>query len=225
MRGIKALLFDLDGTLVDSAPDIADAVDRVLLNLGLEAVGEEQVRHWVGNGAAKLMERALAVRTGRHPTLPERDQALARFLEEYGRGLCVRSRLYPGVGQGLDRLRADGYRLACVTNKPEALATRLLEEIGLGSAWLPVVVGGDTLPVKKPDAAPLAHAMEALGVTAAQTLMVGDSVTDVRAARNAGMGAICVPYGYNHGGDIREAEPDILINSLVDLHCLLQGAA
>lgn len=225
MQGITALLVDLDGTLVDSVPDIADALDRMLAGLGMAAVGEEQVRLWVGSGSARLVERALTLRSGRPPAATERDAALARFLDAYGQRLWRRSRLYPGVREGLDRLRADGYRLACVTNKPEALAVTLLDAIGFGSAWFPVVVGGDTLAVKKPDPAPLHHAMNALGVTPAQTLMVGDSVTDARAARSAGIGLACVPYGYNHGVDIREAEPDMLVDNLVELHRLLRQAA
>lgn len=225
MQGIRALLFDLDGTLVDSVPDMADAIDRVLPRLGLPKAGEEQVQNWAGNGAAKLVERALKEQSGKEPASDECKSALALFLEEYRQRLFVRSQVYPGVREGLDRMRADGYRLGCVTNKPEFMAAGLLNEMGYGPAWFPVVVGGDTLTVKKPDPAPLHHAMQALGVSAEQTLMVGDSITDVRSARNAGIGVVCVPYGYNHGNDIREAEPDLVVESLLELHRLLREAA
>lgn len=225
MRDVRALLFDLDGTLVDSVPDMADAIDRVLPRLGLPEAGEQQVQNWAGNGAAKLVERALSAQSDTPPTSDQCKVALGLFLEEYRQQLFVRSRVYPGVREGLDRLRADGYRLACVTNKPEAMAADLLGEMGYGPDWFPVVVGGDTLPMKKPDPAPLYHAMGVLAVSASQTLMVGDSVTDVRSARNAGIGVVCVPYGYNHGNDIREAGPDRVVETLVELHRLLREAA
>ena len=220
ITGIRALLFDLDGTLVDSAPDMAVAVDRMLSGVGRPPVGEAQVRQWVGNGARRLVMRAL---TGRHdgePTEAETEHAVAAFLDYYGERLSEYSVLYPGTRAGLDRLQADGYRLACVTNKPEALARRLLDEIGL-AAHFPVVVGGDTLPVRKPDPAPVHHAIAALGATPASTIMVGDSRADVDAGRNAGTFVVCVPYGYSQGEDVAAMAPDAIVDSIDDLHRLL----
>ncbi len=229
MRGVdqsclRCILFDLDGTLIDSAPDLADAVDRMLQQLGHAPAGETQVRHWVGNGAQRLVMRALTGRMDGDPGEELTRRALQLFLDGYRGQLSLRSRLYPGVREGLDRLLADGYRLACVTNKPEALARPLLDDLGLGPAF-PVVVGGDTTVEKKPSPLPLQHAIEALGALPAEALMVGDSRNDVEAARNAGIPVVCVPYGYNHGGDIRQAGPDAVVNDLVALHALLRQAA
>lgn len=225
MVSIDTLLFDLDGTLVDSAPDMADALDRTLVDMGFEPVGDEWIRRWLGAGSAQLVAHALEAALGAPPTRAENDAMLARYLEIYGAGICRRSRLYPGVREGLDRLRTDGYRLACVTNKPEALAARLLDLLDLGSDWLSLVIGGDTVAARKPDPLPLRHAMACLGASPEGTLMVGDSTFDVEAARAAGMGVVCVPYGYNRGADIRQAKPDAVVNDLTELHSLLRRAA
>lgn len=221
---VRALLFDLDGTLVDSAPDMAVAVDRMLADRGHPPAGEEQVRDWVGNGGRLLVMRALTGDPEGAPPEAETQAALAAFLAYYGERLCVHSRLYPGVREALDRLRTDGYRLACVTNKPEALSRRLLDDLGLGEHF-PVVVGGDTLATRKPDAAPLAHAMAALGVSPAETLMVGDSRADVEAGRNAGTGVIGVPYGYSQGVSIEDLGPDAVVTNLLELHALVREQA
>ncbi|MDN3516144.1 phosphoglycolate phosphatase [Aquisalimonas lutea] len=217
MQGIRTVLFDLDGTLVDSAPDMAVAVDRMLAELGRPPAGVERVRRWVGNGARRLVMRALTGDMDGAPPDDETERALAAFLAYYGERLSVDSRVYPGVVDGLDRLRADGYGLACVTNKPEALARALLDATGLGR-YLPVVVGGDTLPERKPEAAPLHYAMAALGGRPERTLMVGDSRADVDAGRNAGTGVVCVPYGYNGGEDVRAMGPDAVVGSIEELH-------
>ncbi len=224
MHEVNTLLFDLDGTLVDSAPDIADAVDAMLRQFGREPVGEERVRLWVGNGAQRLIMRALTGAMDGEPDEALTREALDCFLELYRQCLSVRSRLYPGVREGLDRLRADGYRLACVTNKPASLARPLLRDLGLSDDF-PVVVGGDTTPEKKPSASPLRHAMELLRSAPQQTLMVGDSRNDVLAARNAGVPVVCVPYGYNHGGDVRDTGPDAVVDDFLALHALLRRAA
>jgi len=225
MQNVTTLLFDLDGTLVDTAPDIHDALQASLEQAGLPLVSEDLVRRWIGNGAGKLCDRAI---TGDMAGDAPKDLAarvLALFLVEYEKRICERSCLYEGVRDGLDRLRADGYRLGCVTNKPEGLARELLIRLDLGEEWISVVVGGDTLPVKKPDPAPVYHAMEAFGASAASTMFVGDSNTDVRTARNAGIGVVCVPYGYNHGDDIHDSRPDAVVDTLIQLHRLLRSAA
>nr|WP_290651949.1 phosphoglycolate phosphatase [Aquisalimonas sp.] len=224
MRGIRALLFDLDGTLVDSAPDMAVAADRMLQAMGRPAAGEACVRQWVGNGARRLVMRALTRQEHGEPPEADTERALELFLRFYGEQLSVHSRLYPGTRSGLDRLQGDGYGLACVTNKPEDLARRLLVDLGLADV-LPVVVGGDTLAVRKPDAAPLHYAMSALNVSAEATLMVGDSRADVDAGRNAGTGVVCVPYGYSRGEDVSAMAPDVVVGSIEELHALLRGDA
>ncbi|MFB4205319.1 phosphoglycolate phosphatase [Arhodomonas sp. KWT2] len=216
----RAVLFDLDGTLVDSAPDIATAVDRLLAELGREPVGEALVRHWVGNGARRLVARALAGRRGIDGEPAGTEAALARFLVLYRERLVERTTIYPGVIELLDALAAAGIPVAVVTNKPEGLARPLLETLGL-AARFGAVVGGDTLAEKKPAPAPLAHAAGILGVALADCLMVGDSLTDVSAARNAGIPVACVPYGYREGDAIFEARPEAVVDTLADLPPLI----
>jgi len=213
------VLFDLDGTLVDSVPDLAQAVDRMLLALDRKVAGIDQVRNWVGNGAQMLVKRALA---GQHDVdnidldaaLYERGYGL--FLDYYGEATADQSELYPGVIECLDGLKARGIAMAVVTNKPISFTRSMLDGFGL-SDYFPVVLGGDSLPTRKPDPEMLQVAMAESGATAAQTLMVGDSLNDVGAARNAGCPVACVPYGYNHGQPIEQAQPDLIVERLDQL--------
>lgn len=220
MSPASGVLFDLDGTLVDSAPDLAYSIDAMLATLGRPARGEEQVRAWIGSGVEHLVKRAL---TGGPSIEPEPElyrEALALFSEIYQDNTCRRSRLYPGVREGLDFLLASGRRLGCVTNKRGRYTGPLLAALGLTRDFS-IVVSGDTLAAKKPDPAPLLHALIVLGIAPENALMVGDSVTDVRSARAAGIPVVCVRYGYNNGEDIAEARPDALIDSLAELADLI----
>lgn len=215
----QALLFDLDGTLVDSVPDIAVAIDRMLVSLNLPQAGEARVRNWVGNGAQKLVQRALAYGYDE----PENaviwsrlTEAHQRYSDFYREKLSVHTRCYGGVVDALQRLHAAAVPLAVVTNKPEAFAISLLSELSL----LPLfacVMGGDTVAERKPLAAPLLEAARRMNVDAARCWMVGDSKTDIHAARNAGMPVVAVPYGYNHGEDVRKFAPDVVVDSLAEL--------
>lgn len=214
-----ALLFDLDGTLVDSVPDIARAVDRMLQDLGLQQAGEEQVRHWVGNGAPMLVARALGWAWGSQ--LPElgsesHQAGLERFFEHYQKGLCEHSRLYPGVADALQSWADQGMPMACVTNKPGRFTEPLLRQLGL-DRYMPVAISGDSLAVKKPDPAPLLEACRRLAVSPRHTVMLGDSRADVEAARAAGMPVVAVSYGYNYGRSVASENPDLLVDSLVEL--------
>lgn len=223
LENARAILFDLDGTLIDSAPDLAQAMDAMLVELRRAEVGEEQVRYWVGNGAARLVKRAL---TGEWEGEPEKalfERALRLFFRYYGDNLVDRTVLYPGVREGLDALRRNGVTLGIVTNKPARFTMPILARLGIDHAFQ-VVVAGDTLDQKKPHPAPLLHAANGLDVSPAETVMVGDSMNDVRAAREAAMAIVCVPYGYNHGSDIFDARPDAVIDSLVELPALLGGS-
>lgn len=214
-----ALLFDLDGTLLDSAPDLAIAVNQMLCDLGYRAVTEESVRSWVGNGAHKLVGRALANGQGLSESAVEPQQladALNRFMEHYQHCYCGRSQLYPGVLEALAYWREEGVAMACVTNKPARFTDQLLEYFGL-SAFITVSVSGDSLPQKKPAPEPLFHACEQLAVNPSAALMIGDSINDVLAARAAGMAVVCVDYGYNYGEPIASALPDRVIASLAEL--------
>lgn len=210
------VLLDLDGTLVDTLPDIAFSIDRTLTELGMPAAGPERVRDWVGNGTEMLVRRALA--GARDGAVAESDyaRALPRFTELYARHVCDRSRIYDGVPAGLDYLRGCGARLACVTNKAEAFTSRLLRALALDGHFS-LVVSGDTLARRKPDPMPLLHAAQHFSVAPADALLIGDSANDVQAARAAGFGIVCVSYGYNHGHDIRASAPDAVIDSLAEL--------
>ena len=220
----KLVLIDLDGTLVDSVPDLAYSVDETMRRLGLPARGEAAVRDWVGNGVERLVERALVNDVGGKPPAEEFARALPVFMEIYAQNTSGRSRLYPGVVEGLDWLRQAGLRLACVTNKAERFTLPLLRDLGILDRF-EFVVSGDTLPVKKPDPAPLLHAAGRVGADPHECLMIGDSQSDVQAARAAGFAIVCVSYGYNHGEDIRRYGPDVVIDSLAEIGGLFARAA
>lgn len=220
----ELVLIDLDGTLVDSVPDLAFSVDETMKALGLPPRGEAAVRDWVGNGVERLVERALVNDVDGKPDAESFARALPVFMDIYARNTSGRSRLYPGVVEGLDRMTKAGLRLACVTNKAERFTLPLLRDLGILDRF-EFVVSGDTLPVKKPDPAPLLHAAAKAGADPHECLMIGDSKSDVQAARAAGFGIVCVSYGYNHGEDIRRYEPDAVIDSLAELKGLLAQAA
>jgi phosphoglycolate phosphatase len=218
------ILIDVDGTLVDSVPDLTFCVDEMMKQLGREPWGEARVRNWVGNGVERLVERALTGELDGEPDKAAYDAAYPIFLELYAYNTSKRSRLYPGVREGLDYLTGAGYRLGCVTNKAERFTVPLLKDLGVYDDFR-IVVSGDTLPYKKPHPAPLLHAAQFFKVAPEKSLMVGDSISDVKAARAAGFMIACVPYGYNHGDDIRLAAPDVVIESLAGLRAELEQAA
>jgi len=218
------ILIDVDGTLVDSVPDLAYCVDVLMERLGRPPHGEAAVRNWVGNGVERLVRRALIGQLDGEPPEADFDRAYPIFLDLYAENTSKRSVLYPGVRDGLDWMAAAGYRLGCVTNKAAQFTIPLLTDLGVIDRF-GIVVSGDTLPQKKPDPAPLLHAAAHFGVDPTQSLMVGDSVSDVKAARAAGFGIVCMSYGYNHGVDIRLAKPDAVIDSMVELQGLLAAQA
>jgi phosphoglycolate phosphatase len=219
---VHAVLFDLDGTLLDTAGDIALALSRAFADQGHEAPGEAEVRTMIGRGAPMLVQRALAWRS---LTLEAPAQAalLEGFFHHYGRlqevDECA-AQPYPGVREGLARLGTQRLPMAVVTNKQERFARGLVARLGL-APWFPLVVGGDTCERRKPDPQPLQWACTQLGVQAAHTVMVGDSVNDVQAARAAGMRVVCVPYGYNEGTDPRALPCDAFVQTLQELPALL----
>nr|WP_284060473.1 phosphoglycolate phosphatase [Pseudomonas sp. NW5] len=212
----RLVMFDLDGTLVDSVPDLAAAVDHMLLALGRAPAGCERVKLWVGNGAQVLVRRALAgslAHEGVDAALAE--QALALFMDAYA-GSHALTRVYPGVTETLERLRAEGVALALITNKPSRFLLELLAEQGLDGyfQWL---VGGDTLAQQKPDPTALHWVMDKAGVAAGEALFVGDSRNDVRAAQAAGVTCVALSYGYNHGEPIARENPARVIDDLREL--------
>ena len=220
----EMVLIDVDGTLVDSVPDLTFCVDEMMRQLGRKPWGETRVRDWVGNGVERLVQRALIGQLDGDPDEADYQKAYPIFLELYAENTSKRSCLYPGVREGLAYLKAAGYPLGCVTNKAEQFTVPLLKDLGIYDDFA-LVVSGDTLEHKKPHPAPLLHAAEFFKVEPARALMVGDSISDVKAARAAGFMIACVPYGYNHGDDIRLAEPDVVIESLASLRAELEQAA
>lgn len=215
----RALLFDLDGTLVHSLPDLADAVDAMLQQYGLPALGEDRVAPMIGNGSRKLVEQAL--RKSSWCAAPAHsaellNEAHERFLQQYRQRLCVRSRLFPGVAEQLSALQSAGIRLAVVTNKPEAFVAPLLESLGIRHHF-GLLIGGDSLPEKKPSPLPLRHACEQLDVAVGDAIMVGDSRNDVEAAQAANMRCVAVSFGYNHGEPVAASAPDVIIDHFEQL--------
>ena len=220
----KMVLIDVDGTLVDSVPDLAYCVDEMMKQLDMPVHGEAKVREWVGNGVERLVRRALIGQLEGEPDDALFEKAYPIFMGLYAENTSKRSMLYPGVREGLDYLKSAGFQLGCVTNKAAQFTIPLLKDMGIHDDF-EIVVSGDTLAKKKPDPMPLLHVAEHLGVTPGEATMIGDSVSDVKAARAAGFQIICMSYGYNHGVDIRDANPDAVIDSMTELKGLLEAAA
>ena len=217
-RGVatKAVLFDLDGTLVDSAGDIAEALNRTLEALGHRRVPETTVRGWIGEGVGQLVATALRhADDGRAP-----GAVMDGFMVNYRQCLLRSPRLYPGVAEGLALVRGRGLPMAVCTNKPQAMVAPLLEHLGI-AGFFRAIAGGDTLPQRKPDPAPLLHLAEVLGVAAGDCLMVGDSATDRDAAVAAGMPVALVRYGYPRGLDLENAGAVAVLDDLRQLQPLL----
>ncbi|MFT4608173.1 MAG: phosphoglycolate phosphatase [Urechidicola sp.] len=216
----KAVLIDLDGTLVDSVPDLANGIDQMMLQLAMPVRGIDAVTEWIGNGAGRLVKRALVNSMEGEPNEALFQKALPLFEVAYAANNGKHSYLYEGVEVGLNYLQQRGYQLGCVTNKPIAFTRPLLAAMGIAD-FFDVTIGGDQVERIKPDPQPLLLAAKKLRVDPKQAVMLGDSVSDVMAARAAGMPIICVSYGYNHGQDIRSHHPDAVINSLAELKTLI----
>jgi len=214
------ILIDVDGTMVDSVPDLAYCVDEMMKQLDMPTHGEAKVRNWVGNGVERLVRRALIGKLDGEPDEALYDQAYPIFLGLYTDNTSKRSCLYPGVKEGLEYLKDEGYQMGCVTNKAAQFTEPLLKNLGVYD-YFSIVISGDTLPEKKPDPMPLLHAAKFFNVAPEQALMIGDSISDVKAARAAGYRIVCMTYGYNHGVDIRDAKPDAIMDSMAELPGLL----
>ena len=212
----RLVMFDLDGTLMDSVPDLAAAVDKMLMLLGREPAGIERVRDWVGNGSRVLVRRALAGQLDHDGVSDElADEALALFMQAYSGGHELTT-VYPGVRECLDWLREREVKLAIITNKPAQFIEPLLEEKGL-AGYFDWLVGGDTLPQQKPDPAALFWVMDKAGVAPSESLFVGDSRNDVRAAKAATVRCVALTYGYNHGEPIADEQPALVLDDLREL--------
>lgn len=220
--GLKALLFDLDGTLVDSVPDIAAATNQLLDSEGHAPLEVDEVRRMIGHGIPKLVERALAAR-GRVLDAEALAPLVARMNAFYGDNLTGRTTLLPGAVEALEEGARAGLGLAVVTNKPEGFSRTILTHFGLEDL-VPVVVGGDTCATRKPAPEMLLHAAAKLGATPATAVMVGDSGADVDSARAAGMKVIVVRGGYG-GVSAEDLGADVVIDTLADLFGALERLA
>ena len=205
----QLLIFDFDGTLIDSVPDLADATNAMLTTLDKETYPIETIRNWIGNGSRLLVERALVGKVEvleNELTVEEADHAEQIFFEAYKELSGSKTVAYPDVDSGLKQLKAAGYTLALVTNKPIRFVPKILQSFGWQDLFSEVL-GGDSLLTKKPDPAPLLHVCEALNVAPEQAVMIGDSRNDILAGQNANMDTLGLSYGYNYGQDIRELNP------------------
>ena len=212
------ILFDLDGTLVDTAADLAWALNQVLSSIGRDPLSEASVRTMIGGGIANLVSQGLEA-TGGAVGAAEFTLLTTNCKALYSDHVADRSRPYPGVADALPDLAKAGFGMGVCTNKPESASRRLLSALAL-DVWLPVVVGGDTLPVRKPDPAVARAVMERLGATEQTAVLVGDSVTDVALARAAGIPVVLVSYGYAEE-PIKDMGADAVISNFAELNALL----
>lgn len=218
----KLILFDLDGTLVDSARDLALAVNHMLQRIGRETFDSEVIRSWVGNGAQTLVKRGLSGSSEIDENIEHElfEEALDIFLDFYANNLCVETISYPNVVGTLKNLKNQGYRLALVTNKPYDFIAPLLEGLEMNGLF-ELCLGGDSLEKKKPHPMPLLHVCERLGVDASECVMVGDSKNDILAAKAAKMHSIGVTYGYNYNEPISVYQPEHVVEEFSAIAQLL----
>jgi phosphoglycolate phosphatase len=216
---VKAVMLDLDGTLLHTAPEIAAAANEMLKALDLSPLHLELVESFIGEGAPMLIKRCLTATLGAAPDADLFGRAERLFFEHYANN-AAESKPYAGVQDGLQALSDAGYRLACVTNKPEKFTLPLLKQSGLHD-FFEMVVSGDTLTKKKPDPIQLQHICAEFDVLTCEAMMVGDSATDIAAAHAAGSFIVTVPYGYNQGKPLDVSKVDATINDLTELTELL----
>ena len=216
----RAVIFDLDGTLVDTAPDLMLATNHVLEGLGRRAISMAEVRAFVGHGARALVTRGLAA-TGGLPVNYDVEPDYKRFVDYYSRNIANGSQPFPGLVRLLDRLKAEGYGLGVCTNKLEGLSVQLLDALKL-SQYFGAVVGPDTIGVAKPDPKPFFEAVARLGLNAPRAIMVGDSETDILTARNAGVPVLAVPFGYTPR-PVEDFNPDRLISHFDEAYDAIQA--
>ncbi|HEX4985461.1 MAG TPA: phosphoglycolate phosphatase [Burkholderiales bacterium] len=218
---VEAVAFDLDGTLVETLPDLHESANRMLARLGMPPAGEAVVRAYIGDGVDRLVKRLLTGSSDGEPEAALFERAVADFRAHYAQLLTHASHPFAGAAETLDLLRVRGAKLACVTNKPARFTGPLLAGLGLARR-LDLVLSGDSLPQKKPSAMPLAHAAAAFGIAPARLLMVGDSAVDCGAARAAGCPVVCVPYGYRGTMGVQELDCDAIVPTLSDLPDLIR---
>ncbi len=222
IMSIKAVLLDLDGTLLDTVLDLHAAANGMLADLGRSPVAVEDIRAYVGRGIPNLVKRVLAgtLEAADDPAPPPAD-ALAGFRRHYAECNGRAAKPFPGVMAGLNMFKAMGLPLGVITNKAQVFTEPLLERTGL-APYMSVTVSGDQLPKPKPDPMPVVWACGRLGVSPTNTLLIGDSVHDFHAGKNAGCKVFLVPYGYNEGQDVRALAADAIVETLLAATTLIQ---
>ena len=217
---IKVIMIDLDGTLLDTADDLALAANLMLKDLGLPEQSTSTIRSYIGKGIQKLVKRTLTGQLDGEPDAALFAQALPLYEKHYANNLSVNTRPYPGVLEGIKIMQQAGFKLACITNKAEAFTLPLLRSTGLYDQF-EIVLSGDSLPKKKPDPMPLTHICKHFDVQPHEALLIGDSLNDAIAARAAGCHVFCVPYGYNEGRNVYELDCDAIVETLIEASKLI----
>jgi phosphoglycolate phosphatase len=219
---VRAAIIDLDGTMLDTVPDFHVAINRMRADMAMAPIGQDQIALMVGKGSENLIRSVLALDLGPAGVEARFDDAMASYQRHYLSINGKHTKLYPGVISGLEALRAQGLRLACVTNKPIAFAKPLLAQKGL-AMYFEVLYGGDSLPRKKPHPMPLLQVCTDFGLAPEQVVAIGDSSNDAEAARAAGCRVLTVPYGYNHGQPIHETDSDGIVDTLLEAANLIRS--
>ncbi len=220
---IEVVVIDLDGTLLHTAPDLAEAANRMLAELGLPSIGDALIKTYIGNGVTRLIKRVLTRSMDGEPDAELFARAKPVYEKHYAEVVSLHSRPFPDVVEGLQALKAAGYRLACITNKAEKFTVPLLKDTALYE-YFEIILSGDSLPKMKPDPLPLQHACQHFGIIPDKMLLIGDSLNDTQAARAAGCHVFCVPYGYNRGGDVQDLDLDAVVDSLLAATKLIRKA-
>lgn len=221
---VKAVVIDLDGTLLNTAPDLAYAAELMMADLGMPCPSPETIATYIGNDVSRLVKRVLTGEMDAEPDAELFERAIKLYQKHYGNNVSRESRPFPGVVEGLQAFKAMGVHLACITNKAEQFTVPLLKDTGLFD-YFELILSGDSLPKRKPDPLPLLHACEVFKCRPAELLLIGDSLNDTQAARAAGCPVFCVPYGYNRGRPVAELDLDAVVPSLHEASRLLLKAA
>ena len=214
----KVIIFDFDGTIIDSEPDLALALNYMLEQLDRDVYSQELISGWVGNGAETLVKRALSGSVAIDESINQElfENALNIFLKFYAQNLCVKTYLYPNVKETLEELKEQGYILVIVTNKPTSFVAPILKGLEIDN-FFEFYLGGDSLERRKPDPMPLLHVCKKLAITVDECVMIGDSKNDILSANGAKMQSVGVSYGYNYGEDIRSYQPTLVVDNFRDI--------
>lgn len=219
---VKVIMIDLDGTLLDTAEDLALSANLMLKDLGFPEQSTATIRSYIGKGIHKLVKRTLTGQLDGEPDAALFEKALPLYEQHYANNLSVNTRPYPGVLEGIKAMQQAGFKLACITNKAEAFTLPLLRATGLYDQF-EIILSGDSLPRKKPDPMPLTHICQHFDAQPHEALLIGDSLNDAIAARAAGCHVFCVPYGYNEGRNVYELDCDAIVESLLDASKLIKS--